>query len=57
MTNTGIEDMRKLIALACEYGAMIDIVFEKGGDVRISVYPPDKPTEEPGLSRPPPPRR
>ncbi|MDW9726314.1 hypothetical protein GOB91_29135 [Sinorhizobium meliloti] len=38
-----IEDVRRLVALACEYGAMIDIVFEGSGDVRVSVYPSDKP--------------
>lgn len=34
-----IEQVRKIVALACEYRAQIDVVFEKDGDVRVAIYP------------------
>jgi hypothetical protein len=43
MSTPNMEDMRRLVALACEYGASVDIVFEQGGDVRINVSAPEKP--------------
>ncbi|MBD0416517.1 hypothetical protein [Oryzicola mucosus] len=34
------EEVRKLVALACECGASsIDVVYESEGDVRIGIYP------------------
>ena len=44
MNLTMQDDVRRLVALACEYGAAIDVVYEQTGDVRISVYPPSPET-------------